>query len=173
MFKRRPDIKMCPLHVLLVWPAISRSVEAYCYHAFLSKLSEAQMRAGKLGGWTQTSSAVSPLGFLLQAEASRMMRSQCLNCGGKDHFANRCPRSLVGAPYPCECGKSILVTARGQTVLQSQSSSSSSSTSSNALAAAATLAGPSPSQRQSRKRTATTMAAVVAEPSRGGATPPR
>ena len=70
---------------VLVWPAVSRSVEDYCYHVFLQKLSVAEMKQGKHGGWTQTSSAVSPLGLLLQAEAWRIMRSQCLNCGGTDH----------------------------------------------------------------------------------------
>ena len=50
-----------PLRVLLVWPAISRAVEAYVYHAVLARLTVKQMREGKLGGWVQTSSNVSPV----------------------------------------------------------------------------------------------------------------
>ena len=142
-----------PLRVLLVWPAISPSVEAYCYYAFLQRLSVTAMKQGKLGGWTQTSSAVSPLGFLLQAEASRMMRGQCLNCGSKGHFASKCSKPLVGAPYPCDCGGTAVVTARGQTVLQTPAKSPPSSSSSSSAAPAAPAAPPPP-QPQTRKRSA-------------------
>ena len=67
-----------PRSVLLVWPAVSRAVEAYTYYAFLDKLALSKVLGGKLGGWVQTSSGLSPLGSLLQKESYRMIRSQCL-----------------------------------------------------------------------------------------------
>ena len=161
-----------PLRVLLVWPAISRSVEAYVYHAFLDRLSVGHMREGKLGGWIQTSSVVSPLGFLLQREASRMMHSQCLNCGSKDHFASQCEQGPSAATYPCVCGKEVCVTARGQTVSKksaTSSSSSSSSSSSGAAPAAPAAAAPAP-PRRSQQQTLKRSAAAAALPDGGPAT---
>lgn len=142
-----------------------RRRKAYCCYACLQKLQVREMREGMLGGWAQTSSALSPLGFLFQKEASRMMHSQCLNCGSKDHFANACSKPLAGALYPCQCGKVVSVTARGQTIQQTATKLSQPSSSSNALPAAAALQA----QPQVRKRTAERMAADVVGPAGGGA----
>ena len=66
-----------------------------------------------------------------------MIRSQCLNCGSKDHFASRCPKPLAVAKYPCTCGKCVSVTARGQTVIEKPTAAPSSSSPAGALARAA------------------------------------
>jgi hypothetical protein len=66
----------------------------------------------------QTSSKLSKMAALLQEEARRQLRSECFNCGSRDHFAKSCKAPLNGCVYSCAaggCGQSILVTSKGQT----------------------------------------------------------
>lgn len=77
-----------PRHVLLVWPAASTAIEAYVYYSFLARMgaSATKTKHFALGGWVQTSSVLSPLATLVQEEARRQLRSECFNCGSKDHY---------------------------------------------------------------------------------------
>ena len=63
----------------------------------------------------QTSSKLSPVSGMVVEEARRQLRSECFNCGSRNHYANECKAPLNGCRYQCACGKYILVTSRGQT----------------------------------------------------------
>ena len=109
-----------PKRVLLVWPAISPAAEAFVYYAFLSRMNAGASQATqfKIGGWVQTSSKLSPVSSMVQEEARRQLRSECFNCGSRDHYASSCKKPLYGCRYTCDaegCGHSILITSRGQT----------------------------------------------------------
>ena len=68
----------------------------------------------KLGGWTQTSTRVSPLSDMVFEQERRLMRQLCFNCGG-NHWSKSCPKTLQGVTYRCDhCKCSILITSRGQ-----------------------------------------------------------
>ena len=144
-----------PKKVLLVWPAASTSVEAYVYYAFLGRLSGGASQESSIGGWVQTSSNLSPVAGMVVQEARRQLRSECFNCGSRTHYARECPAPLNGRRYPCECGRSILVTSRGQTP--------------RAAASSGTQALPQSrsSAQQSHSKDPTTAAAPPPEPAKG------
>ena len=101
-----------PRSILMVWPATCTAVESYVYHALLA--AQPAGRVEKLGGWTQTSTRVSPLAALQFEQARRSMRGSCFNCGGP-HYASSCPKATQGCTYTCpKCKASILVSSRGQ-----------------------------------------------------------
>ena len=69
-----------PRALHLVWPAACTAVECYVYHALLAM--QPAGRVERLGGWTQTSTKVSPLAALVFEQARRSLRGSCFNCGG-------------------------------------------------------------------------------------------
>ena len=100
-----------PRSILMVWPATCTAVESYVYHALLA--AQPAGRVEKLGGWTQTSTRVSPLAALQFEQARRSMRGSCFNCGGP-HYASSCPKATQGCTYTCpKCKASILVSSMG------------------------------------------------------------
>lgn len=104
-----------PSKVCLVWPAQTRAVEAYVYFALLETVGED--RCKRVGGWTQTSSKLSPLVHLQVKEARRGLEGTCFNCGG-NHYADKCPgrHQQLTCWYPCKrCGEKMYLTSRGQT----------------------------------------------------------
>ena len=141
-----------------VWPAASTAVEAYVYYSFLARMVSSATKAKyfALGGWVQTSSILSPVATLVQDEARRQLRSECFNCGSKDHYASKCTFPLNGCTYRCPadgCRSSILVTSRGQTPLVSSSPcpagsrSAASSSGSQATSVASSSGSPSATKR--------------------------
>ena len=100
--------------VAYVMPVTHRAAEAYVYYALLAQLPGKAVE--KLGGWTQTSTNLSPLTTLLCQEARRNVMGACFTCGSKEHFAYECKAAPPAAPYTCkQCHNVIKVTARGQT----------------------------------------------------------
>jgi hypothetical protein len=103
-----------PRALHLVWPAACTAVECYVYHALLAM--QPAGRVERLGGWTQTSTKVSPLAALVFEQARRSLRGSCFNCGGP-HYANKCAKAMQGCTYPCpSCSTSIVVSSRGQSL---------------------------------------------------------
>jgi len=119
--------RFTPSAVCLVWPARTRAVEAYAYFGLLETVS--RDRCKRVGGWTQTSSKLSPLANQLVQEARRGLEGCCFTCGGS-HVANEeCPRKGQQPTcwYPCKhCGEKLYLTSRGHTpdVMAAQAESS-------------------------------------------------
>ena len=72
------------------------------------------------------------------------MRSECFNCGSRDHYAKDCTAPPHGCKYRCECGRYILVTSRGQTPHGAAAASSSPSSSSAQTSRQSRNAAPKP-----------------------------
>ena len=68
-----------PKTLHLVWPAANTAVEGYVFMALLSTLPAGSVE--RLGGWTQTSTKVSPLSSMIFEQERRLMRGLCFNCG--------------------------------------------------------------------------------------------
>ena len=103
-----------PRALHLVWPAACTAVECYVYHALLA--GQPAGRVERLGGWTHTSTKVSPLAALVFEQARRSLRGSCFNCGGT-HYANMRPKAMQGCTYPCpSCSTSVVVSSRGQSL---------------------------------------------------------
>ena len=103
-----------PKMLHLVWPAVNTAVEGYVFLALLSTLPKGNVH--KLGGWTQTSTEVSPLNRMIYEQERRLMRGLCFNCGG-GHWASSCDRPLEGVNYKCQsCSGNIVITSRGQSL---------------------------------------------------------
>jgi hypothetical protein len=110
-----------PRALHLVWPAACTAVECYVYHALLAM--QPAGRVERLGGWTQTSTKVSPLAALVFEQARRSLRGSCFNCGGP-HYADKCQKEMQGCAYPCpSCSTSVVVSSRGQSQAASSVSS--------------------------------------------------
>ena len=112
-----------PILVEFIHPAPSPAAEAYLFFAMNSKLSEAAIEGGRLGGWVQTRPKPSQLCRLLLKEQKRMIDGSCIACGDSWHSARdkRCPRKMnpESVPFACSvCQSSIHVTALGATTAQ-------------------------------------------------------
>ena len=104
-----------PQELHMVWPATSTAVESYIFHLLLSTLPPGCVN--QLGGWTQTSTNVSPLSSMVYEQERRLLRGACFNCGGS-HFAASCPKPLEGVKYTCPgCANQLLISSRGQSVV--------------------------------------------------------
>ena len=137
--------------VAYVMPAKNRAAEAYVYYALLAHVPAKSIE--KIGGWTQTSTSLSPLAKLLCQEARRNVSGACFICGSKEHFAYECKSSPLVALYPCrQCHNVIKVTARGQTPAGTTTVASSADTvqASNASEATASAEPPAKRRRVSR-----------------------
>ena len=100
--------------VAYAMPVKNRTAEAYVYFALLAQLPSKSI--DKLGGWTQTSTNLSPLSKLLCQEARRNVTGACFTCGSSSHFSYECKSAPQVAHYVCRrCSHVIAVTARGQT----------------------------------------------------------
>ena len=116
-----------PKRVLLVWPAATRAVEAYIFHALLAQL-DSRMDLRTVAGFTQTSLKPSPLVVQQCRQAWRCMNSMCFRCRSKTHFARNCDRPEDAVPYSCQkCGGELAISSRGATIYADSSSSSRSS----------------------------------------------
>ena len=102
-----------PVGIAYIQPVAHRAAEGYVFHALVAKLPAKSTQ--RLGGWIQNQVNPSPLTRMLGQQARRNMMNQCFNCGSSDHFVENCSTPPEGAPYPCECGKTIRVTTAGQT----------------------------------------------------------
>jgi hypothetical protein len=91
-----------PRALHLVWPAACTAVECYVYHALLAM--QPAGRVERLGGWTQTSTKVSPLAALVFEQARRSLRGSCFNCGG--------PTTQTSARRRCRAARTRAQAAR-------------------------------------------------------------
>ena len=122
-----------PVAIQLVWPACNTAVEGYVFLALLGQMPAGSIQ--RLGGWTQTSVAPSPLSCMIYEQDRRLMAGHCFKCGG-GHYATACQKPVQGLRYKCpHCSGELVISARGQSV-------SSPATSSSAAAAAATAPQP-------------------------------
>ena len=143
--------------VAYVMPVEHRAAEAYVYYALLAQLPANSVE--KLGGWTQTSTSLSPLAKLLCQEARRNVIGACFTCGSKEHFAYECKATPQVALYPCkQCRDVIRVTARGQTPLgptTAVSSAPSTAAAAQAVSSPSARASPEPPAKRRRVSRAT------------------
>ena len=104
-----------PKKLLLVWPAANTAVEGFVFLALLARLPLGSL--GRIGGWSQTSTAVSPLSSMVFEQQRRLMRGLCFNCGG-NHWAKTCAKELEGIKYKCcHCEGANTITSRGQALV--------------------------------------------------------
>ena len=146
-----------PSEVILIWPAANRVVEAYVFFAMQAIMPRGSCH--RLAGWTQTSSAPSPLACLILEQSRRNLTNKCFRCGG-DHWASRCKKEEEACTYRClGCSAAVRITSRGQSlpapasaeaaVAASSSFSSSSSPSSSSSTSAGRSTG-EPSNKRPR-----------------------
>ena len=70
-----------PLAIELVWPVAHEAAEGYIFDAIAARLSASALSAGRLGGWTQTDTRLSPCGKVTLERVRRMVTRSCLRCG--------------------------------------------------------------------------------------------
>lgn len=103
-----------PREILLVFPAVNRAVEAYAYFALLAEYSASSVF--RLGGWSQTSTSLSPLTAMMAERDRRLLTNHCLNCGG-NHFAKDCKAQPDGRDYKCGvCTGTVRICNNGASV---------------------------------------------------------
>ena len=135
--------------VLCVWPAASEAIEAAVFFAMLRSLAGSDW--SKLGGWTQTSSKVSPLVAMHLTQAKRQLTNRCFDCGGSHHAGHRsCPGSNVNCWYKCvKCMALNNVSSRGQSTLEGASAKAAAQSEPPQRHAVAAKASPHPAPRVS------------------------
>jgi hypothetical protein len=104
-----------PQEVLCVWPAASEAIEAAMFFGMQKSLGGTLY--SKLGGWTQTSSKLSPLVVMQMEQSRRQLMNRCFECGGSHASrSTQCPGSSHDCFYSCiACGARNNISSRGQT----------------------------------------------------------
>lgn len=104
-----------PTEVLGVWTVQHAGAEAYVFALLLAMMGAGHIH--RLGGYTQTSVAPSPLCKQQYERERRLLKNLCFRCGG-NHWAKGCDRPEQGVEYRCNaCSQRLLITGRGQSVL--------------------------------------------------------
>ena len=114
-----------PLEVLLVFPAANTAIESYVFNLHLSTLPANSIH--RIGGWTQTSSAPSPMACMVWEQDRRQLTGRCFKCGSNEHFSNTKKRDgtllctkIEAKEYKCKkpgCGGVLLISCRGESSL--------------------------------------------------------
>ncbi len=108
-----------PISVEIVWPTATRAAEAMLYYAMVEKLPGAALESGRLGGWTQTSTKLSPINTMQIGREKWMLEGACLDCGKGCAFgacqSSEAARDERKATYHCDhCAAMVRINNQGK-----------------------------------------------------------